>query len=354
MALPPVLADNLGLAVIAASASPLLLLSGDATIVAASCSFVRDLNFEAEAVIGHSLYAIAGGAWDLPRMRSLITGTVSVQIAVPGYEIDLEVPVLGRRRFMLNAHRLAYTGAGSGLAGMRLTLALADVTDARANTRIKNDLLRERATLLQEIQHRVANSLQIIASILMQSARTVGSEESRLHLRDAHSRVLALAELQRQLSQSTSVDVDVGPYLKQLCLSIGASMIADATRISIVTRADASCVLPNTSVSLGLIVTELVINSLKHAFPDGRPGGIMVDYRGDGHDWALTVSDDGIGMKGEADARPGLGTSIVSALARHLDAEIRVIDNAPGTRIEVVHTDAIDASAAEAPLETAV
>ena len=72
-------------------------------------------------------------------------------------------------------------------------LAVADVTAARAADKLKDDLLREKAILLQEVQHRVANSLQIIASVLLQSARKVQSEETRGHLKDAHNRVMSVA-----------------------------------------------------------------------------------------------------------------------------------------------------------------
>jgi two-component system, sensor histidine kinase PdtaS len=337
----PAITDSLGLAIVAASTVPLLLMAGDATIIAASLSFVQDFDLDAEAVIGQSLYAIAGGAWNLPRLRSLLAGTISGQVAVAAYEIDLALPVLGRRRLILNAHRLVYAGASDDAAGIRLMLALTDVTDARANDRIKDDLIREKAELMLEIQHRVANSLQIIASVLMQSARRVSSEESRLHLRDAHSRVMAIAELQRQLAESGAGDVAIGPYLDQLCLSLGASMIADHDKIQLVTHTDASRVIANTSVSIGLIVTELVINSLKHAFPNDRQGRISVDFTSDGADWRLVVADDGIGMKGADDAVAGLGTNIVNALARHLNADVRVSDAGPGTRVELVHRETL-------------
>jgi two-component sensor histidine kinase len=96
------------------------------------------------------------------------------------------------------------------------------------------------------------------------------------------------------------------------------------------------------SVSLGLIVTELVINALKHAFPGQRPGRIAVTYRSDGGKWSLLVSDDGIGMPtAEHEGRPGLGTGIVEALARQLGGDIEVHDGSPGTVVSVVHDDVV-------------
>ena len=175
-------------------------------------------------------------------------------------------------------------------------LAITDVTLARAEARQKDDLIREKAILLQEVQHRVANSLQIIASVLMQSARKVQSEEARGHLQNAHHRVMSIAAVQRHLAASTLGDVTLRPYFIQLCESLGASMIHDPDRLSIAVTVDESVVTANASVSLGLIITELVINSLKHAFPEQKHGKITVDYRSDGPKWTLSVKDDGIGM----------------------------------------------------------
>jgi two-component sensor histidine kinase len=343
----PEVALTLALAVVASSTAPLVLLDGDQRIIAASDSFAIAFSLPPQDIKGRVIYTLGSGEWDVPRLRSLITATMSGVAAIPSYEIDLKLPGHGQRRLVINASKLEYEGSQGAV---RILLAIADVTDARLAAKVKDDLLREKAVLLREIQHRVANSLQIIASVLMQSARKVGSDDARVHLRDAHSRVMAIAELQRQLAESESGDVEIGKYLEQLCLSIGASMIEDHDLVKLTTTAGDSRVTANVSVSIGLVVTELVINSLKHAFPDLRPGNIVVEYRATGDDWTLKVSDDGIGMAGEADVRPGLGTSIVNALAKHLEAEVSVTDAGPGTIVALTHREGMpgDASPEEA------
>ena len=93
------------------------------------------------------------------------------------------------------------------------------------------------------------------------------------------------------------------------------------------------------SVNLGLIVTELIINALKHAFPDHRHGKITVDCEFRGPNWTLSVTDDGVGMPADpADVRAGLGTSIVEALARQQQATVEIEPAHPGTRISITHT----------------
>ena len=99
-------------------------------------------------------------------------------------------------RLILSAHKLDYFDTEK----VRVVLAATDVTDNAAGREAERRPVREKQVLLQELQHRVANSLQIIASVLMQSARRVQSEETRLHLHDAHSRVMSIAMLQKQLA----------------------------------------------------------------------------------------------------------------------------------------------------------
>ena len=326
----PAVALTLAMAVVAASTVPLLLLDDKCAILAASDSFVQAFDLGGADVRGLDLYALGGGEWDVQRLRALLDATIGGAAEIAAYEIDFRHPSTGKRRLVLNAHILDYSGRVDGAEGVRLLLSIADVTDARLAARVKEELIAEKAVLLLELQHRVANSLQIIASVLMQSARKLGSSpEAQRHLKDAHSRVMSVATLQRQLAESSVGDVDLRSYLHQLCQSLGASMIDDHDLISLTSTSDASQVEANKSVSIGLVVTELVINALKHAFPGSRSGHIGVDYSSDGLDWTLAVSDDGVGMPPNDTAKAGLGTNIVNALAHHLDAEVKVTSEAP-------------------------
>jgi two-component sensor histidine kinase len=318
------------LAVIASSSGPLLFLNDDLSVIAASLSFCRAFQFDPAGIAGLKLSSLGGGEWDVPQLTALLRATASGFADVEAYEMDLVRHGRETRHLQLNAHKLDDGDVGH----VRLLLAIVDVTVARANEKQKDALLREKAVLLQEVQHRVANSLQIIASVLMQSARRVQSEEARGYLRDAHHRVLSIAEVQRQLAASSLADVVLRPYFTQLCQSLGASMIGDHRQLAIEVTVDDSVINADASVSLGLIITELVINALKHAFPGHRKGQILVDFHTHGPRWTLSVTDDGVGMPiGLAKAKPGLGTGIVEALARQLHAEIEIRDTNPGTAV---------------------
>ena len=341
----PDIVARLALALVAQSQTPLLLLDGDLKVVAASASFCRVFHIEPSAVAGRKMFDLGEGEWNARQLRSLLTAAVSGHAPVDGYEMDLKGAEQTPRRLVINVQRLDYGHPERD----RLAVTIADVTDVRSADRARDDLLREKGILLQETQHRVANSLQIIASVLMQSARKASSEETRAHLRDTHGRIMSIGALQQQLAASRLGDVALRPYFTQLCASLGASMIRDHGQLSIEVSSDDSRVDADTSVSLGLIVTELVINALKHAFPGERHGKIWVDYRGHGPNWTLAVRDDGVGMpKDGASAKPGLGTSIVEALARQHQAGVRISDGRPGTTVSIVHAQ-VAAVAAQQP-----
>src|SRR5665648_44352 len=226
------------------------------------------------------------------------------------------------------------------LLSSAILLAIEDVTRRHEAEREKDELLQQKEILLQEMQHRVANSLQIIASILLMKARTVQSEETRLHLQDAHQRVMSVATVQQQLHASGQNErFEIGPYLTKLCASLATSMIGDRRPISIEVKSTSGSGTSSEAVSLGLIVTELVINALKHGFPEDGGGEILVSYDAEHSGWRLSVADNGSGAKEATDDEPshvGLGTSIVEALAHQLDATVHKTDRPQGTMVSII------------------
>jgi two-component sensor histidine kinase len=335
--LSPETASSLALALIASSQTPLLLLDDRFAVVSASASFCSAYGTDPSDIEGLALSSVGSGEWNVPQLQSLLRATISGKASVESYEMNLAREGHATACVVVNAQRLDLAGEHNPMIALTVT----DITSARLAAKLKDELVQEKQVLLQELQHRVANSLQIIASVLMQSARRVQSDETRTHLYSAHNRVMSIATLQRQLAVTSNNEVDLRPYLAELCASIGASMIDDPDRISLRSTADDSKATANVSVSLGLIVTELVINALKHAFPgDERRGNVAVDYAGNGDGWALSVVDDGVGIvAGDGEKTPGLGTGIVDALAKQLGATVTMSDLKPGTKVSIVRAD---------------
>src|SRR3984893_14139680 len=201
---------------------------------------------------------------------------------------------MGRRTMRLSARKVFFEGNPHST----LLLTIADVTEQRAMEQEMKELMWQKELLLEEMQHRVANSLTIIASILMLKAKTVQSEETRQHLQDAHSRVMSVAAVQNHLHAAGQIgSIEMAPYLSRLCEALAESMIGESRPILLKVEARAGHVPSRQAVSIGLLVTELVINALKHAFPAVTRGGqVVVAYELAGTNWKLSISENGIGV----------------------------------------------------------
>ncbi len=339
-------AQTLAQAIVDTIHEPLLVLDGDLRVMAASRAFYETFKVDAKATFGALLYDLGDGQWDIPALRLLLETIIPERAAMDDFEVSHDFPGVGSRTMLLNARKVVYETS----ADRTILLAFTDITARRAMERElaqllarTEALLEQKQILLQEMEHRVANSLQIIASILMLKARAVTSPETRDHLRDAHQRVMSVAAVQSHLHAVEGIDdIAVGPYLSKLCESLGRSMIAEDRPIALEVVADEGRMSSAQAVSIGLIVTELVINAVKYAFPTGRDGALVrVCYESKGEDWKLTVCDNGVGKPAPRPAGSvqaavgGLGTVIVQALVKQLDARLEADSDASGMTVTV-------------------
>ena len=315
---------------------PLIVLDKDLRVIAASRSFYVKFATNPVDSQGKHLYELGDGEWDIPKLRALLENIIPGRREMADYAVEQDFPHIGKRVLLLNACIVLYEKAHKNIL-----LSIEDITTQRALEREKDELLRQKDVLLNEIQHRVANSLQIIASIIMLKAKSVESEETRRHLRDAHTRVISVAAVQQHLHASAGLgSMEMLPYLSKLCEALAHSMIGDAQSISLKVLGKGGRSTCANAESLGLIVTELVINSLKHAFNENtKDGQITVAYDVSGTDWKLSVADNGIGKPDGVFAQPktGLGTGIVKALAKQLDSQVVTLSGPKGTTVSVTH-----------------
>jgi two-component sensor histidine kinase len=194
-------------------------------------------------------------------------------------------------------------------------------------------LAAEREVLLREVNHRVGNSLQIIASLLHLQANSSTQEDVKAALSNAMGRVAAVAQVHRRLYTSHHFNsVLLNQYLEGLLEDLRRS--AEGNRMSRLTlKAAAIEIDPDRAVAIGIIVNELVLNAVKYAYPDG-PGPIHVELVSDGDQIQLSVTDNGIGLNVRSDPRStGMGQRIVSAMASKLNACVERDPVHSGTRV---------------------
>src|SRR3984957_2303549 len=142
---------------------PLLVLDKGLRVIAASRSFYSKFKVSPEETQGRLLYALGDGQWDIPKLRVLLDRIIPEHGVMEDYEVEHEFPNLGQRIMRLNARQVFYEGG----ADATIMIGIEDVTRHHLLERQKDDLLRQKDTLLDEIQHRIANSLQIIAGIIL-------------------------------------------------------------------------------------------------------------------------------------------------------------------------------------------
>ncbi len=209
--------------------------------------------------------------------------------------------------------------------------------DAEAEVHASRDrfaaLAAEREVLLREVNHRVGNSLQIIASLLHLQAASAAEDDVKAALTNAMGRVAAVAQVHRRLYTSHDLkSVLLNQYLDALLEDLRRS--AEGNRMSRLTlKAEPIEIDPDRAVAIGIIVNELVMNAVKYAYPDGA-GPIHVDLAARDDELVLSIADNGVGLNAKTDPRStGMGQRIVAAMASKLAATVERDPAHDGTRI---------------------
>ncbi len=326
-------ASVLAQAIVDTVREPFVVLDGDLRVVAASRSFIvpsRSILRRPRASCFMN-WAMANGTFQ--------SFSFFWERFCPGMaRSQRDFPDIGRRTMLLNARKVLYQANSRA----NILLRIEEITYRHIHEREKDKLLRQKDVLLGEIQHRIGNSLQIIANIILSKAKAVQSDEIRRHLKDAHNRVISVAAVQQHLRPSLlSGTIDLGLYLTTLCEAISVALIGDDRSITLEVCSESDRATGRKAESLGLIVTELVINSLKHAFDESmKDARITVTYAVSGEGWKLVVADNGKGKLSGVIAQPksGLGTGIITALAQQLDAQVVTLSDSGGTTVSITHS----------------
>jgi two-component sensor histidine kinase/integral membrane sensor domain MASE1 len=222
-----------------------------------------------------------------------------------------------------------------------MVLAAAVSERQQAEERLKVSL-REKEVLLKEIHHRVKNNLQVISSLLNLQADSIKDPQVLALFEDCQYRINAMALIHQSLYRADNLArIDFGAYLRTLAADLLRACAGDSARITLTTAADDLMLSLDTAIPCGLLVNELLTNSLKHAFPNEQPGKIQVDLRRepDGQ-IVLRVCDTGVGLPAGVDLQTtdSFGLQLVRILSRQLQAIID-LERHPGTTITIAFAE---------------
>jgi PAS domain S-box-containing protein len=311
----------------------ILVLEDDLTIRFANRSFCHTFAVAPEDTVGRKLYEIGNGQWDIPKLRTSLETIISGRKTIEAFEVEYFFPSIGRRIMLLNARKVYRPGNKI----RQILLAIEDVTE-RAKLEREHAAAHERiGMLLQELTHRVKNSLQLIAAMVMIEARRHKSGEGKAALERVSHRIEALGQLYSKLSKADTVEaVDAATYLDELCRDLIASIHKEGDT-SVVLKTDIeSALLPtDRAIPIGLIVNELVTNAVKYAFPGEAKGTVMVTLKRMFGGLRLTVADDGQGLDPRR-ADSGLGGRLVDGFAQQLGGQVERKSDSQGTTVHLI------------------
>lgn len=332
--------------VLLSSSDPLariLDLADDAIISIDSRHRIILFNQGAERIFGYSAQDVSGQSLDI-LLPDHLAETHRRHIhnfhaaSVVARRMGERNEILGRRRDGTDFPAEASISKVELDGQIMFTVILRDVTERMvAEEKIKTSL-REKEALLKEIHHRVKNNLQVVSSLLGLQSRSVTDPETRKMFRESQNRIHSMALLHESLYQSENLSqVNFPDYIRELAAHLFHSYGVAPERIHLRTNLERLALHLDAAVPCGLIVNELISNSLKYAFPDGREGEIRIELH-EIHDGMarLVVADNGVGFRSDLDwtTTKSLGLRLVRTLAQQLGAKIEVTSE-PGTQIQL-------------------
>ncbi len=282
--------------------------------------FSRLTGFERDEVIGRTSLEL--NLWVRPGEREYLVREVRRQ----GFVTNLEAEFRKKDGSLLTGQMSARLVEVENVAC--IVNIVRDITERKRAEERLSASLAEKIVLLKEVHHRVKNNLQIISSLLELQSDYMEDEESLRFVRESQNRINSMALVHEKLYQSQNfTSVNLGDYIESLTRFLCSTFLKDTGLISLALDVGDVTLGIDEAIPCGLIINELVSNSLKHAFPDGGSGEIAVSCH-ESHDGriVLTVADSGIGLSPGLDIHSTgtLGLQLVSMLVKQLRGEVEV------------------------------
>ncbi|MCC7550105.1 MAG: sensor histidine kinase [Methanobacterium sp.] len=286
---------------------------------------------------GNYCVKVSNGFRDLKDLMKKINGRREPNQFLFSF-MNLDTPMvlfMEHRNPVTDRERRVYT-----IFAKKLETALNNASNLQEKIVAEKELkksLNEKELLLREIYHRVKNNMQIISSMLSLQTNYVGDESINV-IQETQNRVKAMAMVHEELYHSKDLTrIDFADYMRSLIFDLFYFYNVDTRRVNCSMVIDDVFFEIETAIPLGLIVNELVSNSLKYAFPEDSNGNITVKIQNHHDHYQLYVMDDGVGISEDVDLNTTntLGFQLVKALTRQLDGEIS-LDRKDGTEFKIV------------------
>ncbi len=332
--------------IIDAIAAPVFYKDRQGVYLGCNAAFADVLGLKRKDIIGKTAFEIA------PLELAKVYHDSDVALMESGnpqvYEAEVVRADDSRSRFMF--HEAPFRDQDGSVAG--IVGAMIDITRLKQAEVELRDSLQEKVALLMEVHHRVKNNLQIVDSLLSLQANRSTHPQVLGALQDSRNRVRSMALLHETLYRSGNLArIQFASYVEELCRRIFHAFGQTAGRVGIETRVAPIGLTLDQAVPCGLIINELVSNALKHGFPGGRSGKVVVELcRAPGQMLLLIVRDDGAGLPDDLDPEniTTLGLQLVRDLAGQLDGHLTVERaQGAGASFRVVFPDRGDAASGE-------
>jgi PAS domain S-box-containing protein len=292
----------------------------DGVFVDVNEAFCVITGYSKEDVVGREANEVH--IWDDPDDRKRFVERLTKDGKVQNFEAKFRMKNGNVRFGLLSATAIMLQGEMHHISITR------DITDMKAaEERIKSSL-KEKEILLKEVHHRVKNNLQVISGLLNLQAHHITDPGAREVYKESQNRVITMGLIHEELYQSKDLaQVDFAAYIQNLSSNLFASYGKEHSNVDLVLDAEHIEMIVDTAIPCGLIVNELISNSLKHAFPMEKEGEVRVDFHSLGNGvYRLSVADSGVGLPEGFDFRrsKSLGLQLVTVMTELLGGTIEL------------------------------
>lgn len=304
-----------------------ILIHKDGVLLSANDQYYQMFGYESDELTGKQIIPITIAAEFIGLINKQIkSGALETYEAVglkkDGSMFDMEIHVREAR----------YMGVNARIGVIR------DITERKKTEELIKNSLKEKETLLKEIHHRVKNNMQVITSLLALQADQVKDEEARESFHICENRIKSMALVHEQLYQTNNLSaINFEEYLEQLIKDIFSSNNIFQKKIKSLINVKDICLDLDRAIPCGLIITELVSNIIKHAFPGNKKGKLWIDLiKNKNNRYSLTVEDNGTGFPENMDINntDSLGFTLINALVQQLKGKME-ISGKDGTKISI-------------------